>query len=130
MNNTDRRYRSVVFDPNWIEEFVLTAMRFDRQVLFSKSEFNKDKAKRSIIFHSLKRYCKLSEYDIGRRYSTDPQEVRRRINYAASYMSAEAEEILMAIEPHVPMNQFTSYLNLYGNNRQETSRHINEATEE
>jgi hypothetical protein len=36
----------------------------------------------------------------------------------------------MAIEPHVPMNQFTSYLNLYGNNRQETSRHINEATEE
>jgi hypothetical protein len=44
MNNTDRRYRSVVFDPNWIEEFVLTAMRFDRQVLFSKSEFNKDTA--------------------------------------------------------------------------------------
>lgn len=100
------KYRKVIFDPNWLEDFLLTTTHITEEQIFSKSEFAADRRKRAIIFHSMYRYAQLSHADIGTRYSVDAGIVKALVGIATSKDWEEKTFILDALQPHLPAAQY------------------------
>lgn len=100
------RYKKVLFDENWLEEFLLKKMDWTIDIMFSKSEFAYDRKRRALFFHSLYKYAGLSPTQISIRYASYFEYVDELIVKVRNSSWVDKEKIAFLLEPFLPIKQF------------------------
>lgn len=99
-------YHAVFFNPDWLETKVAKALGVSNDVLYSKSEFAKDRFTRGIFFWMFSKYCGLTKAQIGSRYGQAQDRVGELIVYVSSRtISSDKDLVVSAIEPYLPIAQ-------------------------
>jgi hypothetical protein len=99
-------YKKVIFDAIWLEAFLMTELEITSEQLLSKSEFARDKRKRSVIFYALYRYAYYSYDKIAGRYMSYGDEVKRMIAVTITRDWPEKTQILELLKPYMPTSQY------------------------
>ena len=109
-NRPHERYAKVVFDENWLEQFISDVLETPIDVCYSKSEFMGDKGKRGAFFYALNRYADMSVSRICNRYAQSPESVKKIMaSFTSGSYADKRDRIRDRLSVYMPLRQFETY---------------------
>jgi hypothetical protein len=100
------RYRKVFFDADWLEDWVVHVLETKFDMLYSKSEFGRDKAKRAVAYWALIKYGGLAQREVCERYGQQAATVSGLIASVNNNSFATSKAaVIKSLEPFIPVKQ-------------------------
>lgn len=100
------RYKRVFFDENWLEDYLLRALAIKWDTLYSKSEFNKDRGNRAIIFWALYKFGGLGYAEIGNRFGANWTVIKKLVyDVGKGCWHSKRMEVIRSLTPYLPVKQ-------------------------
>jgi hypothetical protein len=111
MNNErlNERYKKVFFDEEWLEDWILSSLGASNDILFSKSDFRRDRSRRAVVFWAMLEYCGIPQTEICRRYGQYQSTVKGLIeSVRVGNFDADRKLVVRSLEPFLPAQQVKS----------------------